>query len=216
MHVECNTRGVRNQTLDDEEEHQPQLMRIADIGSPYAVKVLMDDGRVLAEIIEQMGEISMQGTLSDSRQDQGVPIDKTLRVTEAATVSVKTDGPMTHLEPLSDVGAQDIEELNLDIGEAKSDNTVMKCWQGITGMIAEMHTNDFIGNERKKYHGLLIYNKRDFDTNVEEKPLLSWVVMTTQQTVSGGEYTVQIDYEDNLLVTKVDHTLGSEMIDVVG
>ena len=41
---------------------------------------------------------------------------------------------------------------------------------------------------------------------------MSWVVMTTQLTVAGGEYTVLIYYEDSLLVTTVDHTLGSTII----
>ena len=55
------------------------------------------------------------------------------------------------------------------------------------------------------------YNERDFETNVEEEPLLSWVVMTTQLTEAGGEYTVLIDYS---LVTIVDHTLENNMINV--
>ena len=43
---------------------------------------------------------------------------------------------------------------------------------------------------------------------------MSWIVTTTQQTAAGGEYTVLLDYEDNMLITMVDHTLGSRMIDV--
>ena len=59
----------------------------------------------------------------------------------------------------------------------------MKGGTGATVMITEMHTRDFNENkESKGYHGLLIYNERDFDTNMEEEPLLSWVVMTTQLT----------------------------------
>ena len=59
----------------------------------------------------------------------------------------------------------------------------MKGGTGATVMITEMHTRDLNENkESKGYHGLLIYNERDFDTNMEEEPLLSWVVMTTQLT----------------------------------
>ena len=37
---------------------------------------------------------------------------------------------------------------------------------------------------------------------------------TTQQTAAGGEYTVLLDYEVNMLNTMVDHTLGSRMIEM--
>ena len=102
----------------------------------------------------------------------------------------------------------------MDIGESKSDDMVMERGSGVTMMITEMNASDFDGTESKEYHVLFIYNERDFDTNVEEEPLLSWVVMTTQLTVGGGEYTILIGYKDNLLVTIVDHTLGSKMINL--
>ena len=101
----------------------------------------------------------MQGPSSDSRHGQGIPIDKTLCVTMAPSVSVKTDGPVKHLDPLSVVGALDNEGLSLDIGETKSNATVMECRTGITAMIAEMHASDFNGIASKDYHGLLLYNK---------------------------------------------------------
>ena len=63
----------------------------------------------------------------------------------APSVSVKTDGPVTHLGPLSDVGALDNEGLSLDIGETKSNDTVMEGRTGVTVMIAEMHASDFNG-----------------------------------------------------------------------
>ena len=69
IQVEDNTRGDRDWTLDDDGEHlldmveeprmkshQPQSSGITNIKSPYVVKVLMEDGRVLAEIIEQTGD----------------------------------------------------------------------------------------------------------------------------------------------------------------
>ena len=61
---------------------------------------------------------------------------------------------------------------------------------------------------------MLIYNKGDFDTDVAEEPLLSWIVTTTQQTAAGGEYAILFDYEDNMKIIMVDHTFGSRMIDV--
>ena len=46
--------------------HQPQSMGIANIGSPYEVKVLMDDGRVLAEVMEQTGEKTLNRPPSEA------------------------------------------------------------------------------------------------------------------------------------------------------
>ena len=76
-----------------------------------------------------------------------------------------------------------------------------------------MHASSYDGTESKKYHGLLIYNEENFGTNVDEEPLLSRIVATTQQTVTGGECSVLLDYEDNMIITMVDHTLGPQMID---
>ena len=176
---------------------QPQSMGIADVGSPNVVKVLMDDGRVLAKIIEQMGGTTMHEPPSDDRYDQGISIEKTLRVNKAATVSTieKTDGPMRKTEPLSGVRALDIEGLSLDIGGTRGDDMVMKHRQGISPMISEMHASGFNGTKSKKYHRLLVYNRRGFDTDLDEEPLLSWIVTTTQQTLAGGEYTVLLDYK---------------------
>ena len=117
---------------------------------------------------------------------------------------------MTQPEHLSGVRALDIEGLSLDIGY----NTIVEHGQGITVMIAEMHASCHNGIEGKKYHGLLIYDKGDFDTDVEEELLLSWIVTPTQQTADGGGYVVLLDYEDIMIVTMVDHTLGSRLIDV--
>ena len=76
-----------DRTLDNEEEHlldtigrprmrshQPRLMGIANIGSPNVVKVLIDNGRVLAKIIEQMGGTTMHEPPSNNRHDQDVSI----------------------------------------------------------------------------------------------------------------------------------------------
>ena len=60
----------------------------------------------------------------------------------------------------------------------------------------------------------MVYNRRGFDTDVDEEPLLSWIVTSTQQTATGGEYEVLLDYEDNMLIIMVDHKFGSRMIDV--
>ena len=49
---------------------------------------------------------------------------------------------------------------------------------------------------------------------MEEKLLLSWIVTPTEQTAAWGGYVVLLDYEDNMIVAMVDHTLGSRLIDV--
>ena len=98
---------------------------------------------------------------------------------------------MTHLDPPYGNEALEDEGSGLNTGETESGHAVIRGGTRATVMITEMH-----GNISKGYHGLLIYNGRDFDTKMEEEPLLSWVVMTTQLTEDGGEYTVLIDYED--------------------
>ena len=60
----------------------------------------------------------------------------------------------------------------------------MKHRQGVAVMIAKMHASGYNGNESKKYHGLRIYNRRGFDTDVDKEPLLSWIV-TTRRGVRG-------------------------------
>ena len=74
-----------------------------------------------------------------------MPIDKTLCVTVAPIVSVKTDGPMTHLDSLS---GDEALGLSLDTGETESDDMVMEGGTGVTAMITEMHARDFNGKEK--------------------------------------------------------------------
>ena len=72
----------------------------------------------------------------------------------------------------------------------------------------------FNGNESKKYQGLLVYNDESFATDTDEGPLLGWIVATTPQTASGGEYVALLDYNEDLTITMLEHRLGHQMIDV--
>ena len=144
------TRNVKDQRSISEVKDQPWLEEVADSGPSYMVEVLMDDGRVIAENIEQIGGITMQGPASDGQHDQGV-------VTESIML-VKTDGPVTHLDPPYGNEALEDEGSGLNTGETGSGHAVMKGGTRATVMITKMH-----GNISKGYHGLLIYNGRDFD-----------------------------------------------------
>ena len=106
---------------------------------------------------------------------------------------------MTQPEHLSDAKALDIEGLSLDIGY----DMIVEHDQGITVMIAEIHASCHNRTEGKQYHGLLIYYNGDFDSEVEEKLLLSWIVTPTEQTAAGGGYVVLLDYEDNMIVAMI-------------
>ena len=63
-------------------------------------------------------------------------------------------------------------------------------------------------------HGLLVYNEESNDTDVDEEPLLGWIVATTPQTAAEEEHVVLLDYEDDMIITMLDHTLGCQMINV--
>ena len=67
------TRNVKDQRSIGEVKDQPWLEEVADSGPSYMVKVLMDDRRVIAENIEQIGGIMMQGPASDGQHDTPGP-----------------------------------------------------------------------------------------------------------------------------------------------
>ena len=80
--------------------------------------------------------------------------------------------------------------------------------QRIAVMIAELYASGYNGAKSKKYHGLLVYNEESFNTDVDEEPLLGWIVATTQQAAGGGKYVALLDYGADLIITTLDHTLG--------
>lgn len=65
---------------------------------------------------------------------------------------------MTHLDPPYGNEALEDEGSGLNTGETESGYAVIRGGTRATVMITEMH-----GNISKGYHGLLIYNGRDFD-----------------------------------------------------
>ena len=84
--------------------------------------------------------------------------------------------------------------------------------KGIIVLVAEIHASCHNKTKDKMYHGLLVYDRGDYD--YEEGLLLCWVVTPTQQTADGDRYTVLLDYEDNRSVMMISHTLGDRLIDV--
>ena len=73
---------------------------------------------------------------------------------------------------------EEMDTVSLEIDMNRNDDKIMR--HGIAVMIAEMHANGYNGRESKKYHGLLIYNVGGVDADVDEEPLLCWIVATTQ------------------------------------
>ena len=52
--------------------------------------------------------------------------------------------------------------------------------QRIAVMIAELYASG--------YNGLLVYNEESIDTDMDEEPLLGWIVATTPRTAAGEEH----------------------------
>ena len=57
--------------------------------------------------------------------------------------------------------------------------------QRIAVMTAELYASGYNGTKSKKYHGLLVYNNKNFATDTDGGPLLSWIGAKTPQTASG-------------------------------
>ena len=51
--------------------------------------------------------------------------------------------------------------------------------------IAELTNSGYNGNESTKYHGLLVYDNKDFATDTDGRPLLGWIVAETPKKVQG-------------------------------
>ena len=111
--VNYNMRNDGKWTLDDQRDRllvkvkeprmepcQPQSLGFANIKSPNGVKVLIEDGRVFAEIVEQMGDTTLHGPPSGGKHDQSAPMDKMRHVTKTGHVptTMDTGGPMTQEE----------------------------------------------------------------------------------------------------------------------
>ena len=96
----------------------------------------------------------------------------------------ETDRSLIQTKPQPEIRILDNNWLGLEIGGTRGGDTIRKHGQGIAVMIAEMHASSYNGTKSKKYHGLLIYNEESFGTDVDEEPLLSWIVAATQQTAA--------------------------------
>ena len=65
--------------------------------------------------------------------------------------------------------------------EAGVGDVVMGNKPRIAVMIAELYGNGYNGTESKKYHGLLVYNNKNFATAMDGRPFFGWTVATTPQ-----------------------------------